>query len=74
MNIYQFHYYLSVSGHIHKTLLSKIHNLSKSVDIKTLSTEKNILGYIYLKNEKLHYLYSSQFVYNSKHVVKLVSI
>ena len=74
MNIYQFHYYLSVSGQIHKTLLSKIHNLSKSVDIKTHSSDKNILEYIYLKNEKLHYLYSSQFVYNNKHVVKLLSI
>ena len=74
MNIYQFHYYLSVSGHFQKTLLSKIHNLSKSVDIKTLSTEKNKLGYIYVKNEKLHYLYSSQFVCNNKHVVKLLSI
>ena len=74
MNIYQFHYYLLVSGHVHKTLSSKIHNLSKSVDIKTLSTEKNKLGYIYVKNEKLHYLYSSQFVCNNKYVVKLLSI
>ena len=39
-------YYLTVSGHVYKTLLSKIHNLSKSDDIKTHSTEKNILGYI----------------------------
>ena len=42
MNIYQFHYYLSVSGHVHKTLLSKIHNLSKSVDVKTLSTRSGL--------------------------------
>ena len=67
-------YYLSFSGHVYKTLLSKLCNLSKSVDIKALSTEKNILRYIYVKNEKLQYLYSSQLVFNNKHVVKCLSI